>query len=68
MIKVTVKESVLGDKGYETKLITKEHPNGGKASVFNGVLTVFTETAQSNDFSHAIAGYEPSAWSSWEKA
>lgn len=69
MIKVVVKEVVLNEKSsYETKLVTKEHAKGDKASVFNGVLTIFTAAAASNDFANAVAGYEPSSWVSWEKA
>lgn len=69
MIKVIVKETVLNEKGgYETILKEKQHDKGDKASVFNGVLTIFNSAATGIDFSNAVAGYEPSAWVSWEKA
>lgn len=70
MINVTTKENVLNEKGgYETRLSIKGHKDGEKASVFNGVLTIFSSAAGSkDDFGNAIAGYEPSSWHSWSKA
>lgn len=69
MIKVTVKETVLTEKGYQTNLVIKEHASGDKASVFNGVLTIFSNAANAkDDFANSIAGYEPSHWSAWAKA
>jgi len=69
MIHVTVKENVLNEKGsYETKLRIDEIKEGEKASVFNGVLTIFKSAATNkDDFSNSIAGYEPSCWFSWKK-
>ena len=72
MIKVTVKENVMDREGrVEIKLKEMSHEKGQYASVHNGVLTVFGESvmtvAKTNELPHAIAGYEPSAWMSWEK-
>ncbi len=69
MIKVRVKETVTanGSSAYETKIVEQEHKEGDKASVHNGVLSIFPKGADKADFGKSIAGYEPSAWLSWEK-
>jgi len=68
MIKVTVKENVMDKDGrVEIKLKEKSHEKGEYASVHNGVLTVFDSSIPKVGLECAIAGYEPSAWMSWEK-
>ena len=67
MIKVTVKEQSQDEKGYRQGVVVKEHKDAVKASVHNGILSLFPEAATSTDFGQAIAGYESSVWVGWEK-
>ena len=71
MIKVTARAQ---EYNKETKLwgevkTVKEHKDGVYASVFNGILTIYGAKDITNKLEQtdAIAGYEASIWTSWEK-
>jgi len=72
MIKVTIKSHGYNKEAkiWENTHEVKEHKDGAKASVYNGVLSIFPEgTAVGETTSlNAIAGYMPDRWLDWEKA
>ena len=71
MIKVTVREKVYKDGIYKEEEKIKEHKDGVTANAHNGVLTIYNQEVRlSNEAEkilHAIAGYMPDNWLSWEK-
>ena len=72
MIKVMVRERVFGKEGScKEEMKVRDHKSGQIAQVYNGVLTIYSKTAEDTgkpEVEDAVAGYEPGSWLSWEKS
>jgi hypothetical protein len=69
MIKVTIRiqEFNTTSKVWEEVRKEKEYKDGQCAQVHNGILTVYTDYDKCLTGATAIAGYEASIWTNWEK-
>lgn len=66
MIKVTVIEKETNKDGiWKEEIKVKEHKEGYRANVYNGVLTIYVGGSEPS-FQDAIAGYMPNSWLSWQ--